>query len=44
MASKFTEVTAGWEDSPFDFGDCEYLYSPADPDLGVELVGDPERD
>jgi hypothetical protein len=41
LASKFVEVTAGWEDSPFDFADCGYLHPKPDPDLGIELVGDP---
>ena len=41
LASKFTEVTEGWEESPFDFADCGYLYPKPDPDLGIELVGDP---
>ena len=44
LASKFTEVTYGWEDSPFDFRDCGYLSPPPEPDLGVELDGDPESD
>lgn len=42
LASKFIEVATGWEDSPFDFGDCGYLSPPPNPDLGVELVGDPD--
>ena len=42
LASKFIEVTAGLEETPFDFGDCGYLYPRPDPDLGIELVGDPE--
>ena len=41
LASKFTEVTEGWEESPFDFADCGYLYPKPDPDLGIELVGGP---
>ena len=44
LSSKFVEVTAGWEESPFDFGDCGYLYPRPEIDLGVELVGEPERD
>jgi hypothetical protein len=44
LASKFTEVTYGYEESPFDFGDCGYLYPRPDPDLGVELVGEPDKD
>jgi len=44
LASKFTEVTSGREDSPFDFGDCGYLYPRPELDLGIELVGEPERD
>lgn len=44
LASKFVEVTAGWEESPFDFGDCGYLHPSPEIDLGVELVGEPERD
>lgn len=44
LASKFTEVTSGWEKSPFDFGDCGYLYPRPKPDLGVELVGEPEKE
>lgn len=43
LASKFIEVTAGMEESPFDFGDCGYLYPRPDPDLGVELIGEPEE-
>lgn len=42
LASKFIEVTSGWEDSPFDFGDCGYLNPRPEPDLGVVLVGEPE--
>lgn len=44
LASKFTEVATGWEESPFDFGDCGYLYPRPETDLGVELVGEPEKD
>lgn len=43
-ASKFAEVATGWESSPFDFRDCGYLSPPPDPDIGVELVGEPERE
>jgi hypothetical protein len=43
LASKFTEVTWGYEKSPFYFGDCGYLYPRPDPDLGVELVGKPDK-
>jgi hypothetical protein len=44
LASKFAEVATGWEESPFDFGDCGYLHPRPEPDLGVELVGEPEKD
>jgi hypothetical protein len=44
LASKVIEVTAGWEDSPFDFSECGFLAPPPTPDIGVELVGEPERD
>ena len=44
LASKFVEVTAGYEESPFDFGDCGFLYRRPDPDLGVVLVGEPKKD
>lgn len=44
LVSKFIEVTAGWEESPFDFGDCGYISPRSFPDLGVELVGEPEKD
>ena len=41
FASKIGEVGSGMEETPFFFGDCGYLYPPPDPDVGVELVGDP---
>jgi hypothetical protein len=44
LASKIIEVTAGWEKTPFDFGDCGYLDPRPEPDLGIELLGDPETD
>jgi hypothetical protein len=44
LASKFVEVATGWEESPFDFGDCGYLHPAPLLDLGVELVGEPEKD
>lgn len=44
LASKFIEVATGWENSPFDFGDCGYLNPAPILDLGVELVGEPEKD
>ena len=44
LASKFVEVATGWEESPFDFGDCGYLHPIPVLDLGVELVGEPEKD
>lgn len=44
LSSKFVEVATGWEESPFDFGDCGYLHPAPVLDLGVELVGDPEKD
>jgi len=44
LASKFVEVTAGWEESPFDFGDCGFLHPRPNPDLGIELVGEPKTD
>ena len=40
-ASKFAEVAAGWEDSPFYFGDCGYLQTRPEPDVGIELIGAP---
>lgn len=43
LASKFIEVTAGLEVSPFDFSDSGYLHYRSELDLGVELVGKPER-
>jgi hypothetical protein len=41
LASKFAEVATAREESPFYFGDCEYLYPPPRPDFGAELVGPP---
>jgi hypothetical protein len=40
LACKFNEVVYGYEETPFDFGDCGYLSMPA-LDLGIELVGKP---
>jgi hypothetical protein len=44
LVSKFIEVTACWEESPFDFGDCGYISPKMCPDLGIELDGEPEKD
>jgi hypothetical protein len=44
LASKFTEVTYGSEESPFDFGDCGYLYPSPYADPGVEPVGEPDKE
>ncbi|MBN2267738.1 MAG: hypothetical protein JW725_05385 [Candidatus Babeliaceae bacterium] len=44
LASKFVEVTCGWEESPFDFSDCGYLFPEPTIDIGVELVGEPVWD
>ena len=41
VSAKFAEVATGWEETPFDFSDCGYLWPPPDPDIGVELVGAP---
>ena len=41
MASKFSEVANSWEESPFNFNDCEYINPKLEFDLGVELVGQP---
>jgi hypothetical protein len=43
-ASKFAEVATSWEKSPFDFGDCGYLIPRPQPDVGVELIGQPFPD
>jgi len=41
LSAKFAEVATGWEETPFDFSDCGYLWPPPDPDIGVEVVGAP---
>ena len=41
VASKFSDVVSGREDSPFYFGDCGYLSPRPEPDVGIELVGTP---
>ena len=44
MASKFIEVAIDFEQSPFDFSDCGYLYPKPAFDIGVELIGKPFED
>ena len=38
-ASILRDVAYGEYANPFDFQDCGYLVPPADPDVGVEIVG-----
>lgn len=38
FASKIIEVVNGYEESPFFFNDCGYLYPRLDFDIGVELI------
>lgn len=38
LASKFQDVVEGFEENPFDFNDCGYLYPKLSFDIGIEIV------
>jgi hypothetical protein len=38
FASKIQDVVEGFEENPFDFNDCGYLYPKLQFDIGVEIT------